>query len=310
LIVFFRSFFLTKTRIVFCNVGQGDSAYIRTVDNIDILIDAGPSKSVLYCLGKYMPFFDRTIELVLLSHPQKDHYGGLIHILDRYKIEKLVTIPVDNTGTSFDLLKKQIAKEKIMIYDAYSGDRIRLGKSNQITFLWPNRDFLSTNVIPKRNLPHQNRGQVLGINDTNVDLNYFSQVFLFKQNSLDVLFTGDIDFTQIEKLNFGPYLQAKLQEELSGNLEILKVPHHGSKHGLNNQFLKLADPQVSVISVGKKNSYGHPAKEILDIYKALDKKYLTTKDEGDIVIEVNERNYSMKTKDQTLFLSQFLDDKD
>ena len=88
LLSMFFIFFLKhdiRTQVVFCDVGQGDGAYIRTENNIDIVIDAGKSKNILTCLGKYMPFYDRKIELVILTHPELDHYGGLIDVFKNYK---------------------------------------------------------------------------------------------------------------------------------------------------------------------------------------------------------------------------------
>lgn len=299
LIIFISSKNQSKTRIVFCDVGQGDAAYIRTSENIDILIDAGPSKQILDCLGKYLPFFDKTIELVLISHPQKDHYGGLQFILDRYNLAKIVTIPVDNKGSIFDSLKKKIREKQIPVINAYSGDKIRLGQKDFIIFLWPNRQFLAEN---SSKLANTSNSQVLGAYEPTIDLNNFSQIFLFKEGQTDILFTGDIDIEEIDHYGFGPYFQSELKRDLSGGLEILKVPHHGSKHGLNYDFLKLADPSLSVISVGKINSYGHPSKEVLDMYKASEKKYLMTKDQGDVVIEIDEKGYSVRKGQQSILL--------
>src|SRR3989344_8977177 len=94
--VFLSSFFDERTKIVFCDVGQGDAAYIRIKNKIDVLIDAGPNRSVLSCLGKYMPFWDRKIELAFLSHPNSDHYNGYFFITDRYKIDKFITVNTAN----------------------------------------------------------------------------------------------------------------------------------------------------------------------------------------------------------------------
>ncbi len=92
LYIFLSSYFDQRTKIVFCDVGQGDAAYMRIKNKIDVLIDAGPDKSVLSCLGKYMPFWDRKIELAFLSHPNNDHYNGYFYIADRYKIDKFITV--------------------------------------------------------------------------------------------------------------------------------------------------------------------------------------------------------------------------
>ncbi len=81
--------FNTQSVVVFCNVGQGDAAYLRINNKVDVLIDSGPDSRVLDCLGKYMPFYDKTIELAFLSHPHFDHYGGFLSLAGRYHILKL-----------------------------------------------------------------------------------------------------------------------------------------------------------------------------------------------------------------------------
>src|SRR3990167_10239079 len=90
--IFLSSLSDERTKIVFCNVGQGDAAYIRIKNKSDVLIDAGPDKSILSCLGKYMPFWDRKIEMAFLSHPNSDHYNGYFYIADRYQIDKFITV--------------------------------------------------------------------------------------------------------------------------------------------------------------------------------------------------------------------------
>src|SRR3989344_562127 len=111
--IFFTSYFSSKTTIVFCDVGQGDGAYIRLKNRIDILVDAGPDRKILECLGKYMPFYDRSIELAILSHPQKDHFGGFLYILDRYDVKKFWMSPVYNTNPTFARLLDKIDAKSI-----------------------------------------------------------------------------------------------------------------------------------------------------------------------------------------------------
>lgn len=229
---------LSEAKIVFCDVGQGDSAYIR-VANMDILVDVGPNKSALLCLGKYMPILDREIELVLISHTDTDHLEGLKHVSQKYLIKKIIT---DS--------------------EIYKYSNIGLG------------DF---KIVPK------NEYDIQGLATDNNDL---SSVFTFTNGKFKVLFTGDINLTK----NFG------LIERSIGKLDILKVPHHGSRYNLNNKFLELADPYLSVISVGKNNKYGHPAKEVLSMIKALKVKSLRTDEEGDIVVSLFSNYYQVSTQ--------------
>jgi competence protein ComEC len=277
LILFFIGFqdiFYHKTKVVFCDVGQGDAAYIRTSEKQDILIDAGPGGKVLSCLGKYMPFYDRKLELSILSHPQKDHYGGFLEVLDRYQVDTFITSPLDNPSQSFQLLKRKLKEKKIKTKNLYAGERIVLGGGGKqrslVTFLWPAQQSL------------------LGAFSTVSNLNDFSAVFIFSQGDFDVLFTGDASPSVLNSL------VGTIHELSREKIDILKIPHHGSKNGLTKKFLALADPALCVISVGKKNSYGHPSPVILEMLKALKKKYLRTDEKGDVVVEVGEGGWRVK----------------
>ncbi|MDO9028144.1 MAG: hypothetical protein Q7U68_04705, partial [Candidatus Roizmanbacteria bacterium] len=262
-----------RTRIVFCNVGQGDAAYIRIKNKVDVLIDAGPDKKVLSCLGKYMPFWDRKIELIFISHNQKDHFGGLNYILDRYQIGTVFLVNDLNASLqSFKRLKEKIINKKVKIEEALAGKIIQAVQLRQpacrqagcdearFTMIWPIRNLNSSND------------------------NDFSNVLLFEERGIArnaltfrVLFTGDAS----------PFVLSRLSHGSLGKIDILKIPHHGSKNGLTKKFLDLADPMLAVISVGKNNSYGHPAKEILDMLKAKNVKIRRTDAEGDIIFKIN-----------------------
>lgn len=258
IIIFFSDFLNKKTKIVFCDVGQGDGAYIRTSDKVDIVIDAGRDRSILNCLGKYMPFYDRTIELAFLSHPQFDHYQGYNYIIDRYRIQTFIANSVNNDNQSYNLLKAKLKEKGVQIKNMYSGDNLTTG-AFKINFLWPSANFVAQNTV---------------LGATTLDLNDFSEMFVFSEGEFDVLFTGDINTGNLQGfMNAGP-------------VEVFKVPHHGSKNGLTEDFLKKINPELSVISVGK-NSYGHPSPEILEMLTRLKKKYLRTDKEGDIVVEVD-----------------------
>src|SRR3990167_4021962 len=108
-----KSYLNNETKVVFCDVGQGDATYIRIYNKVDILIDAGSDRKVLQCLGKYMPFFDKTIELAVLSHPQKDNFGGFEYILDRYEIMLFILNPINNSAISFHTLIKKLENKKV-----------------------------------------------------------------------------------------------------------------------------------------------------------------------------------------------------
>lgn len=285
-IVFFKYIFNDKTKIVFCDVGQGDGVYIRTADKIDIVIDAGQGKSILTCLGRYMPFYDHTIELAFLSHPQKDHYGGYLYILDRYHINDFILPPVANDTESFVALQQKLlqprlnwGQQKSAIKYLYANERV-FAKNTEIIFFWPEKRFVLDNTRLKN---HQKRGEIIDFLESKVDLNDFSQIFLLTHKKTKILFTGDAS----------PHILNIVSKRLSAQVDILKVPHHGSKNGLTFDFLQLADPTLSVISAGKNNAYGHPSKEVIGFFKALHKNYVRTDEKGDVVIEIDHRGWKM-----------------
>lgn len=289
-------FLLTKeslnknSKIVFCDVGQGDAVYIRTKEKQDILIDAGPDRKVLTCLGKYMPFYDRTIELAFLSHPQKDHYGGYLSIFNRYKIETFILLPLDSNSQSFSQFKEKLINKKIAFKYLYaesviwlSGKDRKIGNS-KISLIWPKQKFLMERAEKEIADIKSAGNKVLGLLTTQNNLNDFSQMLIFSENNFNLLLSSDIS--------------AKILKEniiaMPNKIDIFKVPHHGSKNGLTFDFLKLANPTLSVISVGKNNPHGHPSQEVLEIFKALNKKYLRTDEKGDIMIEVGNGSWQIK----------------
>lgn len=260
-----------RTKVVFCDVGQGDASYIRVRNKIDILIDAGPDKKVLNCLGKYMPFWDRKIELVIISHPQKDHFGGLLFAIDRYQIDKILIPPIKNKSSSFSSLIKKINFKKITLFPITAGVEIKVF-NDQIIFLWPTKDFVKKNTVFENNI----------LKTGVIDSNHFSLIFLFQEEDNKLLYTGDASPLVSNRL----ISQYKNNLDLFNNLKIIKIPHHGSKNGLTENFLKLTKPQFAVISVGKNNSYGHPAREILSLLELKKIKIKRTDEDGNIVFKL------------------------
>lgn len=250
-IALFTAILNTETKIVFCNVGQGDATYLRINNKVDVLIDAGPDNKVLNCLGKYMPFFDRTIELAILSHPDSDHTAGLIPIIERYRLKTLILPPFEKNTNQYKLIKKKALSLNIKTLVGTKGQSFNIGQDT-ITIISPNNN-----------------------NECSL-ANECSLIILFQQDYFKALFTGDASIKEL----------LSLSKQSIEKTTILKIPHHGSKYGMTSNFIKLADPRVSVISVGKNNSYGHPAKVTLDILKASKTNIRRTDKEGDIVFKI------------------------
>lgn len=264
--------FRKDTRVVFCDVGQGDATYMRVKNKADVLIDTGPNKKILDCLGKYMPFFDRTIEIVILSHPQKDHVGGIDDILKGYQVKDLFYNQIPPSNEAIKHLSYLIKLYKIPVHAASEGNNIRI-ESATISFLWPSPSQVA---------------QLSSLSSKQI--NDLSNVAVFQENDVKIIFTGDISYYILERLfrqsNNKIYTPYVLTGKLKNPYTILKISHHGSKSGTSLDFLQLANIREGVISVGLKNSYGHPAGSVLDMLKAAGVKIRRTDLEGDIIFKI------------------------
>lgn len=273
----------TKSRVVFCDVGQGDGAYIRVENKVDIVVDTGPNRQILDCLGRYMPFYDRKIELVFISHPQIDHYGGMKYLVERYKIDHVIITSVLNNNQSYPELISSIRSRGIDLKQLYDDDYIAITSNAQIKYLWPTKKYVAQNTtlgLDKR------QEDVLG--STSDDLNNFSEVFILTIGKFDILFTGD---ALPDILN-----EISLDREFANNkIEVLKIPHHGSKNGLTDMFLQKVRPEMSIISVAKKNRYGHPHPTVIEKLKKYGKPYYLTSNSGDVIIDFNGDGWHIKS---------------
>jgi beta-lactamase superfamily II metal-dependent hydrolase len=253
--VYSNTIIQTKTKIVFCNVGQGDATYIRTFDGIDLLIDAGSDQKTTHCLGKHMPFYDHKIEYVFITHPEADHYAGLAKLNQHYYIDNLYLSTPNNQNKQFQSLIKQLKKNRLNYL--YQGDRLEINQFISLNILWPSKTYAAANLTQLKK----------------PETNELSLVMLFQENDFRMLLTGDISASILERL--------LKQEKIS--VYLLKIPHHGSKSGLNKKILQLANPQTAVISVGKNNRYHHPDLEVINLLKASKINIRRTDQEGDLI---------------------------
>lgn len=248
----------------FFNVGQGDSAFIKTAGNHEVLIDGGPDSTVLKKLAGEMPFYGRTIDLVILTHPESDHMTGLLSVLKNYKIKNILWtgIVYDTQGwKEWENLISQQAETGAKIEIAEAGEKIILDPGVSIDILKPDQSIDGQKVTASSN-------------DTGV-------VALLKIGLRSFLFAADID-TKIEQ---------QLEDE-GIKADVLKVAHHGSKNSILESFYKELGPEYSVISVGK-NNYGHPSASLLDILANLGIKNFLTIKNGDIKFFSDGKNLSV-----------------
>lgn len=249
-----------KLHVVICDVGQGDAIFVRTPNGSDILIDGGPDNSVLSCLGKHLPFWDRTIELMILTHPHADHFMGFFSVLKNYKVKAFATEELDNKTTGFASLMEKIKAQKIPIKFVFAGDKFILKDKVVLSIVGPTKEFINQ-TSPRGTIGESSE--------------FASLEILIKYGKFSALLTGDSQVLELEEM-------LKLIQH--DNLDMLQVPHHGSRFGLNREILDVLSPKIAVISVGKNNKYGHPAPFTLGILRDKDIRILRTDEKGDIEI--------------------------
>jgi len=255
-------------KVYFLDVGQGDSEFIQTPDNRQIIIDGGPGSAVLEKIFKLMGFFDRKIDIVILSHPDLDHMQGLIEILKKYKANYIIQAGAEKESEDFLAWQKVLSRQKSLgakIINVKAGDVIKVGHIN-LEILFP-LENLSGQKIKK----YSNEACVV------VKLYYGRKCFLF---------TGDIGEKTEREI---------IKSNQNIDCDILKVAHHGSKYSTSEEFLQSLSPEIAIIEVGK-NSYGHPTQEVLQRLEKFDIKVLRTDISGDIKIVSDGNNLKLKTQ--------------
>lgn len=224
----------------FYDVGQGDAIFIQTYLGNQILIDGGPSNIVLQHLGKDLPFFDRTIDLVVLTHAHSDHVAGLVEVLKRYKVKKVLLPEVEFRSSPYDEFLRLIEEKQIEKVFAKAGQRIYLDNSTVFDVYYPSGKILGVESTANYQLESDD------LNDTSV----FGKLSFGKSK---ILLSGDA----------GVNIETQVLAQFDLDADLLKVGHHGSRYSTSQALLDEVTPQYAVIEVGK-NNYGHPTEEVLD----------------------------------------------
>jgi len=222
--------------VSFFDVGQGDAVLIQTPNGQNILIDGGPSpQSLCLELSNKLPFWEKTLDLVISTQPHADHITGQIEILQRYNIEQVIDANIDYDSAVYNEWLNAIKDNHIKRTIVKAGNIFDLGNDIRIEVLNPpSTQFKGTS------------------ND--VDNNGLVLKLLYRQISF--LFTADIRHET--ELNL-------IMQRIDLKSTVLKVAHHGSDTSTSALFLNFADPEISIISVGTENYYGHPSNEVLNM---------------------------------------------
>ena len=236
--------------VSFLDVGQGDAIFIEAPSGAQVLIDGGPDGSALRALAKIMPWHDRTIDVVVATHPDQDHIGGLIDVFERYDIEFVLRPGVLHDTPIARAFIEAIKNEQSQEIFARRGHIVHLGDGARLEILFPDRDV------------------------SGVESNAGSVVARLEYGDTSFLFTGDAPHA-IEK-----YLATLGGKALAS--DVLKVGHHGSKTSSDMLFLGFVSPQYGIISRGCGNRYGHPHKDVLDALARFDIEVLDTCEAGTV----------------------------
>lgn len=291
--------------LVFCDVGQGDGILIK-YKNLQAIIDGGSSGSrMVECLSENIPPWDRKVELMILTHPDSDHLTGLINVLERYNVNQIVVNSIVKESSAFWEFHQRVLAEAAQIYSPQAGDKLKLGPIDFL-ILWPKEKLGDSRVwsAPKGDLfericvsPRQSAGslsqnaqerkkcqptggEVLAAAVAPDKTNETSIVLKLSFGDFDTLLPGDIGFTTENQIDFP-------------EVEVLKIPHHGSKYSTSDDLLKESSPELAIISVGK-NSFGHPTKEVLEKLGELGINVLRTDQEGEIEIISDGTSWAIK----------------
>ncbi len=245
-------------KVVYLDVGQGDAIYIEAPNGMQMLIDGGPDAKLLSSLSKVMPFADRSIDVVLSTHLDMDHIGGLPLLMDNYKVSNIIENGAKSDTKIATILEDKILKKKINKVIARRGMKIILDEKRNIYFdiLFPDRDVSSL---------ESNDGSIVG------KLIYGKESFMM---------TGDASRYTENLIEWN-------ENNETIKSDVLKLGHHGSHTSNSELWLEKVKPEIAIISVDKNNKYGHPHKDILDRLTFLHIPYLSTADKGNIVFETD-----------------------
>ncbi len=246
----------------FLDVGQGDSVFLQAKNGSQVLLDGGPDKTVLRRLGEVMPFYDRSIDALILSHPHADHLDGLIEVLERYEVEMVIEPCLDTGEADYKEWENLIEEKNIKRICAKAGERVNLGDGAYFDILLP----------------------VGGVEERSPHEAMLVSRFVYGKNSF--MLTGDME-SSLE--NYLVYTER-------GNLksDVLKVGHHGSDTSTSESFLGYVSPEYAVISVGEDNKFGHPRREVLDRLNRFGASIFRTDEDGTVKIFSDGEKISVK----------------
>lgn len=248
--------------ITFFNVGQGDAVLIQFADGQKMLVDCGIDKSVLNRLGEALPFYDRTLDFLLVTHPDADHYGGCAGVLKRYEVKNIITNGEEKPNDPYwPVWQKYVQAEKAINKNITQAEDWDIA-GTKLEFLSPDQSL----ILAGKDGEGNNK----------------SIVFRLLNDNQSFLLVGDAE-TLLENALLNKYCVSTSTPLVCSRLkaDVLKVGHHGSDSSSGELFLSAVAPSKAVISVGK-NKFGHPSFRVLKKLQREGAEVWRTDESGDI----------------------------
>ncbi|MBA3550717.1 hypothetical protein H0W32_00730 [Patescibacteria group bacterium] len=241
--------------VAFLNIGQGDAIFVESPTHTQMIIDGGPSNAILSELNKVMPFYDRSIDMLVNTNPDTDHYAGFIDVLNHYKVTEIIEAGTQSDSKTYAHFENLIQEKKIKKTDGKRGTVVDLGGGAKLRILFPDHDVSNTKT------------------------NDGSLIAKLEYKNTSIMLTGDAPNETEE------YVMSLNPDDMKST--VLKVGHHGSRTSASDVFVRSVNPQFAVISAGVKNRYGHPHKETTDLFEKLHIPVLGTYEKGTIIMKLD-----------------------
>ncbi len=238
----------------FLDIGQGDSILIQTPSDKLILIDGGPGTEILTELDEILPFLEKEIDLMILTHPHADHIEGLVPVLKRYQVNAALITGVEYSNSYYEEFLRDLRGEA-EIYYAWAETDFDFGDGVMVDVLYPFEPLIGEEFE---------------------NLNNSSIIMRLVYGEVEILLTGDAEAeVEEELLEAGIWLDS----------DVFKAGHHGSRTASSRDFLEEVDPEIVVIQCGEGNSFGHPHQETLDAFEEIGAKVYRNDLDGRVTIE-------------------------